>query len=307
MEKTRKSIQKEQARYKRNFDARLRKLRHEISKGAFLFLRKEQGTAEEPKYKLVRVAAGTYQVLEVADDTVIISKGDEHETVSRDRMELAPSPLDYSQDSSLKCAFESLQGEGNKSQMGDGHRKVQDNRQPYYTIRSRNGQKEVPSGRFTSRGLAEFHMEPQNGETLLVLRGRASGSPIWEEIFVPDVVAKTWTKKKATKTSSKELPIRVGPLVVDAARGCGSKKTTPRRAAHWAKSKRLIPNKSPNSLLRSRRPLIEGVRKVIAEYVTVDHKVERGKLMLHVKWYAYPSSDNIWEHVKGLPRSIVPR
>ena len=50
-----KSLRKEKARYKRNFDARLRKPKYDIPIGSYVFLRKEQGTATEPKHKWPRV------------------------------------------------------------------------------------------------------------------------------------------------------------------------------------------------------------------------------------------------------------
>lgn len=112
MEQTDKSLQKEQARNKRNFDACLRKSRYNTPKGSFVFLRKEQGTAKESKHKLVRVATRPYQVIDVTGDTVVISRGDEHERVSRDRVELAPNPLENQQENSLKGALEALQGVG---------------------------------------------------------------------------------------------------------------------------------------------------------------------------------------------------
>ena len=53
-----KSLRKEQGRYKRNFDARLRRPKYDIPSGSYVFLRKEQGTASEPKHKLAQVATG---------------------------------------------------------------------------------------------------------------------------------------------------------------------------------------------------------------------------------------------------------
>lgn len=110
MEQTDKSLRKEQARYKRDFDAYLRKTRYEIPVSSFSFLLKEQGTADEPKHKLVRVATGPYQVTEVASDTVVITRGDEREIVSRERVEMAPIPMERAADNSLKGALESLEG-----------------------------------------------------------------------------------------------------------------------------------------------------------------------------------------------------
>lgn len=83
-----------QGRYKRNFEARLCKHRYEIPVGSFVFLRKEQGTADDSKHKIARVSIGTYQVIEYANDTVMITLGDESERVSQDQVELGPNLME---------------------------------------------------------------------------------------------------------------------------------------------------------------------------------------------------------------------
>ncbi|CDF38512.1 unnamed protein product [Chondrus crispus] len=103
-----KSLRKEQARYKRNFDARLRNPQYEIPPGSYVFLRKEQGTASEPKHKLAQVATGLYHVRRSDQHTVVIAIGDQEERVSRDRVELAPSPMDYAPITGLRQALQFL-------------------------------------------------------------------------------------------------------------------------------------------------------------------------------------------------------
>ncbi|CDF36784.1 unnamed protein product [Chondrus crispus] len=111
-----KSLRKEQARYKRNFDARLRKSKYDIPSGSYVFLRKEQGTATEPKHKLAQVATGPYQVKESTENTVVIAIGDQEERVSRDRVELAPSPMGYTPIVRLRQALQFLNREGEREE-----------------------------------------------------------------------------------------------------------------------------------------------------------------------------------------------
>lgn len=139
MEQTGKSLGKEQARYTRNFDARLCKPRYEIPVGSFVFLRKEKGTAEEPKHQPARVATGPYQVIEVANDNVVIIRGEERERISRDRVGLAPSPMKRVADNSLKGALKSLEGIGATPQTEEEKEEVQKDGVPYNGIRSRIG------------------------------------------------------------------------------------------------------------------------------------------------------------------------
>ena len=108
MRTTDKSLRKEQAKYKRNFDARLRKPKYDIHVGSYVFLRKEQGTATEPKHKLAKVATGPYAVKQSDRNTVVIVIGDQEERVSRDRVELAPSPTDYAPVTGLRQALQFL-------------------------------------------------------------------------------------------------------------------------------------------------------------------------------------------------------
>ena len=89
-----KGLRKEHAWYERIFDSRLRKPKYDVPEGSYVFLRKEQGIVSEPKHKLAQVATGRYFVKKAYQDTVVIAIGDQEERVSRDWVELAPSPMD---------------------------------------------------------------------------------------------------------------------------------------------------------------------------------------------------------------------
>lgn len=104
-----KSLHKEQAYYKQKLDTRQRKPRNEIPVGSFL-LQKEHGTAEERKYKLSRLATGPHQLKEVNEDTILISRKEQRERVSRGRVELTPIQMDLRGDNNLKGALKFLQG-----------------------------------------------------------------------------------------------------------------------------------------------------------------------------------------------------
>ena len=110
MRSTDKSLGKKQVRYKCNFDARLRKPKYDIPVGFYLFFRKEQGTATEPKHKLAQVASNPYQVRGTNQGTVVIAIGDEEERVSRDSVELAPSPMEHVPITSLRQPLQSPRG-----------------------------------------------------------------------------------------------------------------------------------------------------------------------------------------------------
>ncbi|CDF34164.1 unnamed protein product [Chondrus crispus] len=113
-----RSLRKEQARYKRNFDARLCKPQYEIPPWSYVFLRKEQGTASEPKHKLAQVATGPYHVQRSDQHMVVIAIGDQEESVLRDRVELAPSPMDYAPITGLRQALQFL-GEPKLNEEGE--------------------------------------------------------------------------------------------------------------------------------------------------------------------------------------------
>ena len=83
MRTTDKSLRKEQARYKRNVDARLRKPKYDIPVGSYVFLRKEQGTATEPKHKLAQAATGPYKAKQSDRTTVVIAIGEQEERFAK--------------------------------------------------------------------------------------------------------------------------------------------------------------------------------------------------------------------------------
>lgn len=86
-------LEKAQRRYKRNFDARLRKQKEIIAAGDNVYLRVERRNEDEHRHKLAAVAEGPYPVLDVKGKTVVIQRRDNTvERVSRDRVINAPAP-----------------------------------------------------------------------------------------------------------------------------------------------------------------------------------------------------------------------
>ena len=86
-------LAKEQARYKKNFDSRLRLPKQEIRPGMYVFVRREKRTEEAPSHKLAPVAEGPYRVTDLGDGTVVIRTTDlAEERVSLDRVVQAPHP-----------------------------------------------------------------------------------------------------------------------------------------------------------------------------------------------------------------------
>ena len=93
---------------------------------SYVFLRKEQGTASEPKHKLAQVATGPYSVKKSGQDTVVIAIGDQEERVSRDRVELAPSAMDYAPITDLRQALQFLRG----PERNEGGQVIEDENHP---------------------------------------------------------------------------------------------------------------------------------------------------------------------------------
>lgn len=91
MSTARKEMHASQARYKRDFDKKVRLPRERITKGVRVFVRKDHNPANEPSHKLAPIATGPYQVTEADDKTCVIKKdGDLTERVTLDRVVLAP-------------------------------------------------------------------------------------------------------------------------------------------------------------------------------------------------------------------------
>ena len=87
-------LEKRQARYKRNFDARLRLPVQQISEGSFVFVRRDHTPRTESRHKLAPVADGPFEVVGADEHTVVVKIDENVERVSRDRVELAPKPAE---------------------------------------------------------------------------------------------------------------------------------------------------------------------------------------------------------------------
>ena len=171
MRTTDKSLRKEQARYKRNFDSRLRKPKYDIPVGSYVFLRKEQGTATEPKHKLAQVATGPYAVKQSDSNTVVIAIGDQEERVSRDRVELAPSPMEQASISGLHQVLQYLSGQETEQ----GHVESEREDSPHAhaqtpedegNLGGQNSEAEIPQDRQEAASSEELEQskDPQEGE-----------------------------------------------------------------------------------------------------------------------------------------------
>ena len=83
-------LTKAQQRYKRNYDARLRRHRENIKKNDYVYLRVDRRDEKEHWHKLAAVAEGPFKVLDTHDKTVVIEKDDKTiERVSHDRLAFA--------------------------------------------------------------------------------------------------------------------------------------------------------------------------------------------------------------------------
>jgi len=86
--KARNSLLRTQQRYKRNFDARVRKTRA-FKEGDHVFLELNDGAKKRSKLQFE--AAGPFRVLSTDSNTVVIQRGDVVERVSRNRVTFAPA------------------------------------------------------------------------------------------------------------------------------------------------------------------------------------------------------------------------
>lgn len=88
-------MQKAQAAYKRDFDARLRgSLPANVKEGDYAFVRKTYYNPEcEERHKLSPVDNGHFRVISAAPDTAGLGTNNHHERLSRDRVVFAPTPV----------------------------------------------------------------------------------------------------------------------------------------------------------------------------------------------------------------------
>ena len=89
-----RGMEKEQARYKRNLDAELRLQVQNISEGSFVYVRRDHTPRMESQHKLAPVADGPFEVVGADEHEVVVKKVENAERVSRDRVELAPKPVE---------------------------------------------------------------------------------------------------------------------------------------------------------------------------------------------------------------------
>ena len=93
MHRTKKRLAQAQARYKRDYDRRLRRQDETIQAGDHVYLRVERKNAKDHRHKLAPVAEGPYRVSKSEGNTVVIELDDRSvERVSRSRVVLAPKP-----------------------------------------------------------------------------------------------------------------------------------------------------------------------------------------------------------------------
>lgn len=90
IDKARSSLAKTQARYKKDFDKRVRRVANKPKVNGYVYLDPQDGTRK--RSKLQHDVEGPYKVLEVNDRTIVIQRGDVVERVSADRTTPAPTP-----------------------------------------------------------------------------------------------------------------------------------------------------------------------------------------------------------------------
>ena len=83
---------KNQARYKANFDARIRRNKEaeQVGKGSYVFIRKDYSNPNEKRHKLADIVSDPFKVVDVNEDTVVVVDGADEIRISRDRVTPAP-------------------------------------------------------------------------------------------------------------------------------------------------------------------------------------------------------------------------
>ena len=97
MQQHRATSKKSQARYKRNFDQKLRNQTHAPEAGSFVYIRRDYGSSptedQKSSRKLAPKADGPYFIKEILPTVAAIQIDDRVEYVSFDRISPAPAPI----------------------------------------------------------------------------------------------------------------------------------------------------------------------------------------------------------------------
>jgi len=95
MKTSKGELDKAQASYKKNFDARLTKSRDSLRVGSFAFVRKDYSNPrDDTRHKLAARVYGPFQVHSVNEHTDVLRMGDNLERISLDRVTPALSPVE---------------------------------------------------------------------------------------------------------------------------------------------------------------------------------------------------------------------
>ena len=76
MHRTRTRLLKSQERYKRNYDARLRKQAEAVNQGDYVFLQVERENPKDHRQKLEPIAECPFLVTKIDKNTVVIERSD---------------------------------------------------------------------------------------------------------------------------------------------------------------------------------------------------------------------------------------
>ena len=153
-QKASRSLERAQARYKRDFDRGMRATTRRIETGDHIFLDTHDGAAKRPK--LTHNISRPYRVLGHDSNTTVVQRGEVVERVSRDRVTLAP-----------KQAITRV------ARYGDA--------QPKHLQAKRTSGRSYPFSRILG------HRELQNGDLEFKISWDANYKPTWEpRDFVPE-------------------------------------------------------------------------------------------------------------------------
>ena len=284
-------LEQSQARYQRNFNRRLRLPKREPTPGGYVYVRKDYHNPEEPRHKLSPIATGPYKVIETRGRTLVIEIGNQHELVSRDRVEVAPDPSiggtveltpDQPEETEDQTSTQPTTGadqdlpplESPPGREDTTAETVPTSEQPSRKQRRTRREKAIQKARQKRVRFAtpEFTVIPEN---------LGPSSPSQPDMETPHVRRSSRIASPPTRTVRSKRPERKRKPVA----------RFPPRRAQGSENDATTQAYYPNEYVIDR---------------LVDHyHRDDGSLWFRIRWYGYPPEDDTVQPIADIPRSKI--
>ena len=287
---------KAQERYRRNFDARLRRSNETIRRGDKVFVKRDHTPRTQTRHKLAPVADGPFRVLDANEDTVVVDIDGEVERISRDRVALAPASQEV---------IDPIAGETNEEVDSDN----EDSPIEEQT------QEDIPQNE--NQNDAEEELDIPNAKTSQREETNRSGGIISES--TAGSVEKPNMSNQTQQTYLHRKPQDDKSATTKLKSALRKKK---RVSFSSPPSEEIQPgyqdSNSSNDTDKEKAPTVNGKATTNADeppaewFVIekiVDHgEAEDGELLYRVQWYGFDAvRDSTWEPVRNIPRSHIVR